>query len=212
MFTGIIEEIGIIKSIRANSQGLDIVISAEKIFDDLKVGDSIAVNGCCQTITSIWNNEFTIQAVNETVKLTTFKNFKYGEKVNLERAVTPTTRLGGHIVSGHIDGIGHIVAINKEGNSIIYEISAPENIMKYMIYKGSITIDGTSLTLCDLSDSGFKVSIIPHTYNNTIFKNLVTGDEVNLEPDILAKYIEKFIQKDNNDSKITLEFLKENGF
>ncbi|MCR4881280.1 MAG: riboflavin synthase [bacterium] len=215
MFTGIVEELGTIKSIRANSQGLDILISADKIFDDLKVGDSVAINGCCQTVTSLWNKEFTVQAVNETVKLTAFKSLKYGEKVNLERAATPTSRLGGHIVSGHIDGVGKVVSVEKAGNSTIFEFSAPVNIMKYLIYKGSVAIDGVSLTICDINDSTFKVSVIPHTLRNTTFGSLQVGSEVNLEPDMIAKYVEKMLEKDETPQQaggITMEFLEENGF
>ena len=215
MFTGIVEELGTIKSIRANSQGLDIIVSADKIFDDLKVGDSVAINGCCQTVTSLWNKEFTVQAVNETVKLTTFKNIKYDERVNLERAATPTSRLGGHIVAGHVDGVGKVVSIEKVGNSTIFEFFAPENIMKYLLYKGSISIDGVSLTICDLGDITFKVAVIPHTLRNTNFGNFQTGTEVNLEPDMIAKYVEKMLKKEEHQEQktgITKEFLEENGF
>ena len=214
MFTGIIEELGTIRSIRANAQGLDIIISAEKIFDDLKVGDSVSVNGCCQTVTSLWNKEFTVQAVNETVKLTTFKNMKYDEKVNLERAATPNSRLGGHIVSGHVDGTGKVVSIEKIGNSTVFEFSAPENIMKYIIYKGSVAINGVSLTICELADKTFKVAVIPHTLRSTTFGNLEIGSEVNLEPDMIAKYVEKMLNQKNESPKsgITMEFLEENGF
>ena len=215
MFTGIVEELGTIKSIRANSQGLDIIVSADKIFDDLKVGDSVAVNGCCQTITSLWNKEFTVQAINETVKLTTFKNLKYDEKVNLERAATPASRLGGHIVAGHVDGTGKVVSIEKVGNSTIFEFFAPDNIMKYLIYKGSVAIDGVSLTICEISDTTFKVAVIPHTLRNTNFGAFQIGTEVNLEPDVIAKYVEKMLKKEEIPQKtevITKEFLEENGF
>ena len=214
MFTGIVEELGTIKSIRANAQGLDIIISAEKIFDDLKVGDSVSVNGCCQTVTSLWNKEFTVQAVNETVKLTTFKNLKYDEKVNLERAATPSSRLGGHIVSGHVEGTGKVVSKEKIGNSTVFEFSAPENIMKYIIYKGSIAINGVSLTICEMADTTFKVAVIPHTLRSTTFGNLEIGNEVNLEPDVIAKYVEKMLNQkiETPKSGITMEFLEENGF
>ncbi len=215
MFTGIVEELGIIKSIRANSQGLDIIVSADKIFDDLKVGDSVAINGCCQTITSLWNKEFTVQAVNETVKLTTFKNLKYDEKVNLERAATPTSRLGGHIVAGHVDGTGKVISIEKVGNSTIFEFSAPDSIMKYLIYKGSVAIDGVSLTICNITDTTFKVSVIPHTIRSTNFGSFTVGREVNLEPDMIAKYVEKMLKTEEAPAVsggITREFLEENGF
>jgi len=213
MFTGIVEEIGIIKSIKPNSQGLDLTISAKIILDDLKLGDSVAINGCCQTVTNISENTFSVQAVAETVNLTNFKILKQNDKVNLERAATLNSRLGGHIVSGHIDGIGKIISIKNLGNSTIFEIQAPKNIMKYLIYKGSVTINGISLTICEISANSFKVSIIPHTLTNTTFNELKMHSEVNIEPDMIAKYIEKLtIREDNIDSKITLDFLKENGF
>ena len=213
MFTGIIEEIGIVKSITNNSLGIDFVIEGDKIFSDLKLGDSVAVNGCCQTVTNINNKTFTVQAVSETVNLTNFQSLKINDEVNLERALTLNSRLGGHMVSGHIDGTGILTTIQDKGNSTIFEISAPENIIKYMIYKGSITVNGVSLTVCELNEKTFKVSVIPHTLNNTTFKNLKVGDKVNLEPDMVAKYIEKFATNNHeNKSNITLEFLKENGF
>ncbi len=213
MFTGIIEEIGEIKSINKNDLGIDISIIAIKIFNDLKIGDSIAVNGCCQTITKISNNEFFIQAVWETLQLSNLQNLKIGEKVNLERALMINSRLGGHIVSGHIEGLGKILNIKNKGNSTIFEIQAPQNIMKYLVYKGSVTVNGVSLTISELLNDSFKVSVVPHTLNNTTFCNLKTGDCVNLEPDLIAKYIEKLTNKeDNTNKRITLEFLKENGF
>jgi len=213
MFTGIIEEIGLVKSVKKNSLGLDIVVEAGLIFDDLKLGDSVAINGCCQTVTNISGKTFTVQAVVETVNITNFKNLKEFSKVNLERAATLNTRLGGHLVSGHVEGIGKISKIEALGNSTIFKIQAPKNIMKYLIHKGSVAINGVSLTICEIDDESFKVSIIPHTIENTTFRELKIGDEVNLEPDMLAKYVEKLmIKEDNVGNKITLEFLKENGF
>lgn len=213
MFTGIVEELGEIKSITQNTLGLDLTIRASRIFDDLKLGDSVAINGCCQTVTKISNNEFSVQAVFETVNLTNFKNLKTGTKVNLERAATLNTRLGGHLVSGHIEGLGNITAITNKGNATIFEITTTPNIMKYLIYKGSVSINGVSLTISELKESSFCVSIIPHTIDNTTFSFAKIGDEVNLEPDLIAKYIEKLMIKEDNDKKqITLEFLKENGF
>ena len=213
MFTGIVEEIGIIKSIEKNNLGLDICISANKVLEDLKLGDSISVNGCCQTVTNIKNNTFIVQAVYETVKLTNFDTFKINTEVNLERALTLNSRLGGHIVSGHIDGLGTVLNIENKGNSVIFKISVPDVIMKYVIYKGSIAVNGISLTVCELGENYFCVSVIPHTIQNTNLKNLNRDDVLNLEPDIIAKYIEKLACKDDNvGEKITLEFLKENGF
>ena len=213
MFTGIIEEIGVIKSITTNSMGLDIVVEADLILNDLKLGDSVAINGCCQTVTAISDKNFTVQAVYETVKLTNFKNLSVSDKVNLERAATLNTRLGGHLVAGHIDGIGQITSIKNVGNSTVFEIRAQKDIMKYLIYKGSVSVNGVSLTISDVAQNSFCVSVIPHTLKNTTFNNLKISDEVNLEPDMVAKYIEKLMLRDDNTgSKITFEFLKENGF
>ncbi len=213
MFTGIVEEIGTIKSIKTNTLGLDICIEARKILEDINLGDSISVNGCCQTVTNISSNSFTVQAVVETVNLTNFQYLKQNSQVNLERALTLSSRLGGHIVSGHIDGTGVVKSIENMGNSVIFKINASKDITNYIIYKGSITVNGVSLTVCNLNDNDFSVSVIPHTIENTNFKNLKVGDIVNLEPDVIAKYVEKLICKDdNNSNKITLEFLKENGF
>lgn len=213
MFTGIIEEIGIVKAITTNSLGIDLTIEADLIFSDLKLGDSVSVNGCCQTVTNISGKTFTVQAVAETVNLTNFKNIKLNDRVNLERAATLNSRLGGHLVSGHIDGAGNLSSIKTIGNSHILEITAPQNITKYIIHKGSITLNGISLTVCEVNNNCFKVSIIPHTFENTNLKYIKIGDEINIEPDMVAKYIEKLIHKEDNvESKITLEFLKENGF
>ena len=213
MFTGIVEEIGEIVAISKNTQGLDFDIKAEKIFDDLKIGDSVAINGCCQTVTRIKGNVFTVQAVFETVKLTNFNKLSVGNSVNLERAMQLTSRLGGHIVSGHIEGIASVVSISSQGNATIFELTYPREISKYLIYKGSIAINGISLTICELNSNSFKVSVIPHTLANTTLRSAKVGDEINIETDMIAKYIEKMIIKDDNvGSKITLDFLKENGF
>ena len=213
MFTGIVEELGEIKSVEQKLEGLDFCICAQKILEDLKIGDSVAINGCCQTVTSINGSEFIVQAVSETVKLTNFKFLKQGDKVNLERAMMLNSRLGGHLVSGHIEGTGKILSIAKQGNAVIFEIFADTNIMRYIIYKGSVAINGVSLTVCEVTGDSFKVSVIPHTISNTTFQFAKIGGEVNLEPDMLAKYVEKLMIKDDNThSKITMEFLKENGF
>ena len=213
MFTGIVEELGEIKSVRQNLEGLDFCIHAKKVLEDLKIGDSVAINGCCQTVTAIDGDEFCVQAVFETVKLTNFQHLKQGDKVNLERAMMLNSRFGGHLVSGHIEGTGKILSITNQGQATLFEISADTNIMKYIIYKGSVAVNGVSLTVCEVKNDSFKVSVIPHTISNTIFQFAKVGDDVNLEPDMLAKYVEKLMIKDDNThSKITMEFLKENGF
>ena len=196
MFTGIVEEIGKIK----NFDGKTLIVECSKILEETKIGDSIAINGCCQTVVSLSSNSFYANVSNETLKIT--KGFKVGEFVNLERALTPQTRMGGHIVQGHIDGVAKYL-----GNSS-FEVS--ENISKYIVFKGSITIDGVSLTVAKCDGNIFSVAIIPHTNNNTTLKYLKSGDLVNIETDILGRYVEKFLSRQNNN--ITENFLKENGF
>lgn len=197
MFTGIVEEIGTIK----NFDGSNLNIECTKVLENTQIGDSISVNGCCQTVVSMTKNSFTTNVSTETIKIT--KGFKSGEKVNLERALTPTSRIGGHIVQGHIDGVAKYLGNSK------FEI--PKNLEKYIVYKGSITIDGISLTVSNVDKNIFEIAVIPHTLENTTFKNLKNGDYVNIETDILGRYVEKFLSAKNN-SNITIDFLSENGF
>ena len=211
MFTGIIEEIGSIKSINSNF----ISIEANKIFDDIKLGDSIAVNGVCLTVTRFDKNTFDADVSNETFRRTNFGQLKVGSKVNLERAILMNGRFGGHIVSGHIDDTGIIKSIKKDNGFLTLEISAKENIMRYIIEKGSVTIDGISLTVANLYESSFDIAVIIHTIKETILQYRKEGDIVNIENDIIGKYIERlFIKKDinTNKSKIDMEFLLRNGF
>ena len=213
MFTGLIEETGTINEIQLSQNGAEIKISAKKVFDDLKIGDSISVNGVCQTVTKIQNNIFTIFASKETLSLTTFNNLSKNDEVNLERAMKADSRFGGHIVSGHVEDTGITESIIKEGNSIRFSFSASKDILKYIVHKGSVTINGVSLTVCKVDNNNFDVTVIPHTFENTTFKNLKKGDKVNIETDILAKYVESFMIKKNNvDNIITEDFLKEHGF
>ena len=196
MFTGIVEEIGKIKSF----DGKRLVVECSIVLDGTKLGDSIAINGCCQTVVEIGNNYFSADVSSETLKIT--KGFKTGEKVNLERALTPQTRMGGHIVQGHIDGVA------KYLGDMRFEVSSELN--KYIVYKGSITVNGVSLTVSKSEKNIFSVAIIPHTLENTNLKDLRIGDFVNIETDILGRYVEKFLSTQNNN--ITEDFLKENGF
>lgn len=194
MFTGIIEEIGLIKSF----DGKKLVVECSKVLENTKIGDSIAIDGCCQTVVSMTENTFQANVSSETLKIT--KGFRQGEKVNLERALTPSARMGGHIVQGHVDSVG-IYLGNME-----FEVKDS----RYIIYKGSITVNGISLTVSKLDGNIFGVSIIPHTLEFTNLKNLRIGDKVNIETDILGRYVEKFLSTQNNN--ITEDFLKENGF
>lgn len=217
MFTGIIEEIGTIKSINSTGISSQLCISANTILKDTKIGDSIAVNGVCLTVTSIKSNLFTADVMAETLRRSNLGSLIPQSKVNLERAMPANGRFGGHIVSGHIDGTGTIVETKPEGNAVWIKINCSGNLLKYIIHKGSITIDGISLTVAKVTDSDFSVSIIPHTAANTTLLQKKSGDIVNLENDVVGKYIEKLlsfqkIDEQKPQSKITEEFLRQNGF
>ena len=210
MFTGIIEEVGYIQRIG----GGQLAVSCEKVLTDVRQGDSIAVNGVCLTVTSFDRNYFTADVMPETIRCTEFRELKKGSPVNLERALTLASRLGGHIVSGHIDGTGTIESLQAEDNAVWVTIAAPGEILKYIVQKGSIAIDGVSLTVAYIDDSVFKVSIIPHTKDQTTLLGKKPGDEVNLECDMIGKYIEKLLVTRESPASqgIDLNFLSENGF
>lgn len=212
MFTGIIEEIGEVKSFVKDSNGATIVIGCKEVLKDAKLGDSIAVNGCCQTVVDLGQDFFSARISDETLDITTFSYLKSGDEVNLERALTLSSRLGGHIVSGHIDCVGKLV--KKEQFTDFYNLGfeIPKSQEKYVVYKGSITINGISLTIAKIDENVFRVAVIPHTYNHTNLCHLKIGDSVNIETDILGKYIEKLLSAKDNSSRISLEFLQENGF
>lgn len=214
MFTGIVEEIGTIKSIGRGSRSSVLTIECKNVLEDTKIGDSIAVNGVCLTVTDMIKDGFTADVMAETINRSTLGVINVGSKVNLERAMAANGRFGGHMVSGHIDGIGYISNIKKDDNAIWYTITADEKQLCYIVEKGSIAIDGISLTVAKVDESGFQVSIIPHTQKETILFYRKIGDKVNLECDMVGKYIEKFLnlEKLNHDSKITEEFLIKHGF
>lgn len=213
MFTGIIEETGIVGSINKLSYGASVFVECKMILDDLKIGDSVSVDGACQTAIRIENNGFYIDVSQETLDVSTLKYFKSGQKINLERAIKLNGRFGGHIVTGHIDGIGQFVKKINQGMFDNYYFSAPESVIKYLIYKGSICINGISLTIASLDDNIFSVAVIPQTSLSTNISDLKSGDYINLESDIFAKYIEKFVSKsDNITEKITVSYLEEHGF
>lgn len=208
MFTGIVEEIGKIQAIRDKS----IEVVCKKVLSDTKIGDSIAVNGVCLTVTKLDNNYFKADVSGETFKLTTFQSLKTGSIVNLERAMTPASRLGGHIVSGHVDGVGKVISItnNKEFYNLELELNSDQS--KYVIQKGSITVNGISLTVASISGNKINIAVIPHTYEATNLAYLKSGDLVNIESDIMAKYVEKFLSTRDNKSSVDMEFLQRNGF
>lgn len=210
MFTGIIEEVGKIKNIQGGTN-YKLTIAASKILEDIHLGDSIAVNGICLTAISWDNGSFTVDVMRETLERTSLHRLRAGSFVNLERALAANGRFGGHIVSGHIDGTGEIINIRRDANAVWYKIKTSEKIMEFIIEKGSIAIDGISLTVAKVDRSAFYVSVIPHTLENTILLRKKTGDIVNLENDIVGKYIKSFTDK-NSNSPLCESFLKSNGF
>lgn len=218
MFTGIIEEIGRVKNIKQSAQAVELTIHANKIMKDMHNGDSISVNGVCLTVTSFSNDEFHLDVMPETIKSTSLRELKNGSTVNLERAMSPQGRFGGHFVSGHVDGVGTVKNIKDVGNARYYEIKADAEIIKYTILKGSVAIDGTSLTVFEVSDSTFTISLIPHTRAETILSEKGVGDLVNIECDMLGKYIEHFVHsrfsdsQEENKTSITYDLLQKNGF
>lgn len=218
MFTGIVEEIGVIQRIEQNNLSSTMTIKASKVLEDTVIGDSIAVNGTCLTVTGMGSGYFQADIMAETVRRTGFANFKPGTKVNLERALTLNKRLGGHIVSGHIDGCGTVVDMREEENAVWVTIEAKREILKGIIEKGSIAIDGISLTVAYVDEHIFKVSIIPHTGEETTLLDRKPGDLVNLECDMIGKYVEKLLffgkeeKKTEEKSKIDEDFLKQYGF
>ena len=213
MFTGIVEEIGTIISALKGARSASLIIKAALVCEDIKLGDSIAVNGVCLTAKDFGPNTFSADVMNETIERSGLGALSVGSRVNLERAMMANGRFGGHIVSGHIDGIGRILKKENDGNAVWITVTAPESIMKYIVEKGSIAIDGVSLTIAKVSKNSFAVSVIPHTGTATILLDKRPGDSVNLENDIVGKYIERFCQiNKKRDGGITYEFLAETGF
>ena len=212
MFTGIIEEIGNIKSIRTGADTCILTVCAEKILSDMHIGDSIAVNGTCLTVCEFDKNSFSADVMPETMRRTNLGSLKSGSPVNLERAMSANGRFGGHIVSGHIDGTGVIKSLKKEKNAVWVQISAKPEIFRYIVEKGSIAIDGISLTVAKISSQEFSVSIIPHTGEETILLKKKSGEIVNLECDIIAKYVEKLCGFQKSSGGISENFLAEHGF
>ena len=208
MFTGIIEEIGKVLEIQSEK----ITIGCIKVLENTKIGDSIAVNGVCLTVTELLQNSFVANISPETLKVTSLKNLKIGGFINLERAMKADGRFGGHIVSGHIDGCAKVIKITKNNDFYNFEFELNPSEVKYVIKKGSITINGISLTIAGVNNNTINIAVIPHTYENTSLKFLKSGDFVNIEVDMIAKYVEKFLLSSDNKSRISLEFLQEHGF
>ena len=230
MFTGLIAELGTVERMAEGSTTCQLTVRARKILPGVKIGDSIAVNGVCLTVVHLQGSSFTADVMPETVRRTTLHLLQPGDKVNLEKALRPTDGLDGHIVQGHVEGVGTIQQIVTEGNALVYRIKTPGELLRYIVEKGSIAVDGISLTVTEADDSGFGVSLIPHTAKMTTLGYKSVGDPVNLETDILARYVEKMLgfpkgekdgierqtagadKKPNPDSELTEEFLLRHGF
>lgn len=212
MFTGIIEEIGQIQSVRRGAQSALLRIAAKTVLSDVKLGDSIAVNGVCLTVTSFDASSFTADVMHETMQRSSLSRLQSGSRVNLERAMAANGRFGGHIVSGHIDGTGVISTIRRDDNAVWYTIRAQSGLLRYIIEKGSIAIDGISLTVATVSDADFAVSVIPHTAKETILSEKRQGDMVNLENDSIGKYVEKLLGGSAPESGISKESLIKFGY
>ena len=215
MFTGLIEEIGKVETVIKSTKSARITIKAGKILQGAKIGDSISTNGVCLTITSFSSNSFIVDVMAETMRSSNLNKLYCGEEVNLERALKASDRLGGHIVSGHIDGVGTIKNYEQEDNAVWITVVASDEILKYVVHKGSIAMDGVSLTVAYVDKDEFKVSIIPHTKEKTTLLYKKVGNQVNLECDVIGKYIEKFLgvrEQTSAKRNIDLKFLSENGF
>lgn len=229
MFTGIVEEMGTVRSIAGGSRSAVLTVRASKVLEGSQVGDSIAVNGVCLTVTALGSGEFSADVMPETLRRSSLGSLQRGSQVNLERAMAADGRFGGHIVSGHIDGTGTVAGMKKEGHAVWVTIDAPQKILKYIVEKGSIAIDGISLTVAQVTENSFSVSLIPHTGAQTTLLQRTPGEAVNLENDVIGKYVERLLafgqsfpenaaahnvsgaHRDRH-SNITREFLAKNGY
>ena len=218
MFTGIIEEVGTVKSIVKGSRSIKLTIAADKVLEGSALGDSIAVNGVCLTVTSFGSKCFTADVMPESMRKTSMSRLSIGSRVNLERALTLSTRLGGHIVSGHIDGTGTVAAMEKDDNAVRMTVEAEPKVMRYIVAQGSVALDGVSLTVAHLGKSDFTVSLIPHTGQVTTLLDKKPGSLINIENDVVGKYVERLMQLDQKDDKskagssLSMDFLRANGF
>ena len=211
MFTGIIEEIGTVRRIEHGAKGARLTIQANTVLEDTRIGDSIATNGVCLTVVSMTGDSFSADVMAESLRRSSLGTLQGGSPVNLERAMAANGRFGGHIVSGHIDGTGTIVSQKREDNAVWVKIKTPAPLLRYIVEKGSIAIDGVSLTVAAVTDTDFSVSIIPHTGAQTILLGKKPGDPVNLECEVIGKYVEK-LTAPHKAGGISTNFLAENGF
>ncbi|WP_038174033.1 riboflavin synthase [Vibrio pacinii] len=215
MFTGIIEAVGTLAAITPKGEDISVTVEVGKLdMSDVKLGDSIATNGVCLTVVDYSDSHYSADLSLETLQKTGFAHYQVGDSVNLEKAMLPTTRFGGHIVSGHVDGVGEIVERNSVGRAIEFWVAMPAEISKYVAEKGSITVDGISLTVNALRKNALKLTIVPHTGDETTIADFHVGRKVNLEVDVLARYMERLLtsQSEQPQSNITMEFLQQNGF
>lgn len=214
LFTGIVEEIGTVSAVKPGPNSLQLSIRCTKVLSDVNKGDSIAVNGVCLTVAEFSNTQFVADVMPETVKATTLQALRTGSTVNLERAMAANGRFGGHIVSGHVDGTGEVISVKQKDNAIYMEIKIAQALLKYFIPKGSVTVDGTSLTVFGVTNKGFIISLIPVTQGDSIIGQKRIGDQVNIECDIFAKYMERLLTTNNENSNVglTMDSLAANGF
>lgn len=216
MFTGLIEELGTMRRINSSSDGISLVISAATVLDELKKGDSIAVSGPCLTVTSLDSSAFTAWAMPETLQKTNLGTFKAGRRVNLERALPIGGRLGGHLVSGHIDTVVNLTGRELQGGALLLSFSAPAKLLRYIVPKGSVALDGISLTVIDVHTQGFSVGLIPHTASQTTLAGEEIGAPINLEVDLIGKYVEKMLMPRLDEQiggeAISMDLLKQKGY
>lgn len=217
MFTGLVKEIGKIKSVVPNREGAKLEIESGKLISEIAIDDSVAVNGVCQTAVAVSCKTFTVQAVHTTLEKTTLGKLRVGDDVNLELALRLSDRLGGHLVQGHVNATAPLTAVKATGENYLLTVTLPDALLRYVIAEGSITLDGISLTIAKLESNNVTVSIIPHTFHSTILKNKKIGDHINIEVDVLAKYVERLlhfspVQSKESESMMTEDWLRSKGF
>lgn len=215
MFTGIVEEVGCVERVQRGARSAVLSIKASRVLEDVHIGDSIAVNGVCLTVTDFDSRGFRADVMPETIDRSSLAGLSSGSPVNLERAMAANGRFGGHIVAGHVDAVGTIMRLRRDDNAVWFDIAAPESVLRYVVEKGSIAIDGVSLTVARVSEGEFAISAIPHTLANTALNFKRAGDRVNLEADIIGKYVEKLMRpapESETSGGVTLELLMKNGF
>lgn len=212
MFTGIVEEVGQLRQTGSTPAGYQMLIAADKVLDQTQLGDSIAVNGVCLTVTDLLSDAFRVGVSPETLQKTNLGDLRQGAAVNLERAVLPTTRLGGHFVQGHVDGVGRLTKVIPDGESLRMVIEAPVDLLRYVVPKGFICLDGTSLTVVDVTETTFSIMLVAYTQAHITLPKKQTGDAINVEVDILGKYVEKLLQPVSSKSNLNAQFLANHGY